>query len=276
MAASTAAPASSSPTPTAAEDQQQASREGREKSSASSGAGTQMQSTTRASGGYLSDLWSWNGVLKIFIFFIAYLLYAVALEWVEERLLSGVSEDFEAIQRQLRAFGVVSQLMAVALSGVFLFFGWMAFRHELSLPLFVAPLGHKCLTVASYLPKELYLFLFLTGQVGKRLALACKAGVEWVTRVRRILAAQRHLQGKSWARVARDAATLRFAEYIFLLLFLVDSLGSKSEGDNHACAEVAAFLLACEFVALLLNLAVTFPNDYCSKDGDFMAPTHNK
>ncbi|ELR16044.1 saccharopine dehydrogenase (nad+, l-lysine forming), putative [Acanthamoeba castellanii str. Neff] len=38
--------------------------------------------------------------------------------------------------------------------------------------------------------------------------------------------------------------------------------GSKSEGDNHACAEVAAFLLACEFVALLLNLAVTFPNDY--------------
>lgn len=99
--------------------------------------------------------------------------------------------------------------------------------------------------MSQYLPKELYLFLFLTGQVGKRLALACKAGVEWVTRVRRILAAQRHLQGKSWARVARDAATLRFAEYIFLLLFLVDSLGTPSCVCRVPCLCVVSCVCVC-------------------------------
>jgi hypothetical protein len=259
---------------------------------------------------------------------------AVALDWGEARVLNGVSEDFEAMQRQLRLFGFVSQLVAVILSGVFLFFGWMAFRHELSLPLLLAPLGEQCLTVAKvhqryatlnehvmqaceyacvrelsdshlnlqneqYVPKELYLFLFLTGQVGKRLALVAKAGFEWWVRVKRILAAKRHLRGNTWARVAKDVATLRFAEYVFVLLFLVDSLGtrgctrmelrfappyvietipsshtvSKEGTENHACAEVAAYLLACEVAALLLNLAVTFPNRYI-RQALLLLPSH--
>jgi len=77
-------------------------------------------------------------------------------------------------------------------------------------------------------PSQFYLFLFLTGQVGKRVAMVLLAGAEWCGRIKRILSARRLLKGGLWRKIAMDTTTLRFSEYVFLLLLLLDALGAGS------------------------------------------------